>query len=136
MRLKLFSAATGLAALLVAGLAAPASSADVAAGRNVTQKTSDASPGGYMSVRVTYSPDSHGGYKGTVKGHIEDLEGDGYCVVAQVWNDGEVWDISDSPACPKGTAKTVTTAFTKTNTVLVRVCLLKRGYLYYCHQWG
>ncbi|WP_055568108.1 hypothetical protein [Streptomyces atriruber] len=143
MRLKLLSAAAGLAALLTAGLTAPAAQAaddvQVLASRNVTAKTSDRAPGGYMSVKVSYfaqGVDQAGDtyYRGSVRGHVEDLEGDGYCARAQAWYDGVTYNISDA-ACPKGNARPAASTFDFTYRALVRVCLWKGNRVHYCSSW-
>jgi hypothetical protein len=115
--------------------AAEIASARAARSRKVKVRTTDRAPGGLLEADITWS--GRGPYSGKVYGSIQDLEADGYCVGAWVWN-GDDANPSLSRgryACPAGTAVPAYYSYKKRWRVLVQVCLEKRNRLYYCSGW-
>jgi hypothetical protein len=107
--------------------------------RRVVVRTTDRRPGGKLEADITWW--GKGPFNGRVYGSVQDVEADGFCVVAEAWAAGHRYTINVPDkhgkwlACPAGDAKSVYFRFTKTWRVLVRVCLWKKGYLYYCSPW-
>jgi hypothetical protein len=115
--------------------AAEIASAPAARSRKVKVKTTDRSPGGLLEADITWS--GRGPYSGKIYGSIQDLESDGYCVGAWVWNGGDANPSLNHGryACPAGTAVPAYYSYKKRWRVLVQVCLEKRNRLYYCSGW-
>jgi hypothetical protein len=107
----------------------------VAASRKVKVKTSDRAPGGLLEVDISWS--GRGPYSGKVYGSVQDLEADGYCVGAWVFNGGDANPSLTGArhACPAGSVVPAYYSYKKRWRVLVQVCLEKGYRLYYCSGW-
>jgi hypothetical protein len=102
--------------------------------RKVKVKTKDRAPGGLLEADISWS--GKGPYSGKIYGTVQDLESDGYCVGAWVWNGSDLHpSISRHDACPSGDAESVYYSYKKKWRVLVDVCLVKSNRLYYCSDW-
>jgi hypothetical protein len=102
--------------------------------RKVKVRTRDRRPGGLLEADITWS--GRGPYSGKVYGSIQDVESDGYCVGAWVWQgNGVMPSLSRGYACPAGTAVPAYYSYKKRWRVLVEVCLVKHNRSYYCSGW-
>ena len=102
--------------------------------RKVKVKTKDRAPGGLLEADISWS--GKGPYSGKIYGTVQDLESDGYCVGAWVWNGSDLHPaIFHHYACPAGEAESVYYSYKKKWRVLVDVCLEKKNHLYYCSDW-
>jgi hypothetical protein len=134
------AAAAGPARTGVVGTWAPAMPAPLAApgvvplaARKVNVKTTDRRPGGLLEADVTWS--GKGPFRGRMFGTVQDLEPDGYCVIAYVWADGMSRLLPDR-ACPSGDAAGISYRFRRAWRVLVRVCLYSASKgARYCSSW-
>jgi hypothetical protein len=130
---------------LVAPVPAPPTAAEIASAyktqpiasrsRKVKVKTTDRRPGGLLEADISWS--GGGPYSGKVYGSVQDLEADGYCVGAWVFNGGDANPslTGGRHACPAGSIVPAYYSYKKRWRVLVQVCLEKSYHLYYCSGW-
>ncbi len=109
--------------------------------RRIVVKTTDRRPGGKLEVDLDWW--GRGPYQGRIFGSVQDLEADGFCVMAYAWEEGHgrlILNAHRQWACPAPDIKGVNFTFKNTWRVLVQVCLAKIDkyhirYDKYCSPW-
>jgi hypothetical protein len=130
--------AAGIATLAVSLIMMPTTASAAPQGYgHIEVKTTDRRPGGYAKVDLTWS--GRGLYSGHISGVVQDVEKDGFCVMAYAWEGSGPPVPLNLLACPAASAtdtRGINHSFTKKRGVWVRVCLVgKKGDLHYCSRW-
>jgi len=112
-----------ISATIVAAILVSAPPAD-AGQRTVRAYTTDNDQGGYLHAIITWERIGNTNtYKGSVQGRYEDVEADGYCVVAfRTGSGGKNWYRLGPTACPKGKSQSFDYQYGKAKKAGVQVC--------------